>query len=270
MSGYPDAVEKAYATTIIVSGSLPALRYYEEALKATESPAFHAVRLQILLRMASRFTHHREVQAQSAYQEALDLVESMSPHPGSLGHLLEEYSELLGRMGDKDQAAQLLIRATSEPASEPLPRPIYVLDDSTVPPDDALPEIRQVVDAACELIRGGYYESGKSLADQAFSMAEHHLRLVRYGQWYPLDLIAYAYAQAGRVQDAAETASRMLAMSERYWGPDAPAIAIPLERAAQFYLAESRMLPTARELIQRAAAHRRGDRRGRLRRNEFH
>lgn len=79
--GYADGVEQAYATTVVVSGQLPASRFYTEALKATESPNLLGVRLQILIHQAFRYSHHQEVAANSAYEEALSLIESMQTPP---------------------------------------------------------------------------------------------------------------------------------------------------------------------------------------------
>jgi hypothetical protein len=107
------------------SGALRAESFYAAALKATEPAPFHSIRLQILLRMAFRFTHEQEVKAKGAYEEALVLAESMSTRPKFYGNILVSFAELHERMGHPEEAAKLRGRAVSEPASEPLPSPRF-------------------------------------------------------------------------------------------------------------------------------------------------
>jgi len=113
---------------------LPASRFYSEALSAAKSASFILVRLQILIHQAFRYAHHQEVAANSAYQEALALIESMQSPPGYFGQMPRDFADLKERMGDSGTAEQLLTRATSAPSNMPIPYPRFGMQDIPTEP----------------------------------------------------------------------------------------------------------------------------------------
>lgn len=253
--GYSDGVELAYATAIVPSGPLRAESFYAEALKAAQPAKFRAVRLQILLRMAFRFMHSEEVKAKRLYEEALALATSITPRPRFYGRILNNLAELEEKMGNPAEAARLRFRAGGEPTSEPLPYPIFGMEDdpNAPPPTDLSPDIKRLVVEAQRLIFNGEYEQGDRVANQCFALAETYPQVAKIREITYFYLIALAFNQRGRTEDAARILQRDLALSEKAWGPNHPALASAMLSTAWTYINLLRQLKPAHELVERAA-----------------
>jgi hypothetical protein len=252
--GYADGVEQAYATYVAVAGPLPASRFYSEALKATESPGFLLVRLQILIHKAFRYSHHEEVEANSAYEEALALIQSMQTPPGYFAQLLGDFAELKGRMGDPESAGKLLARAASAPSYAPIPYPRFGMRD--VPTDQISgynPDVIALADEVSRLLRERQYERARVTADLAFAVIDALPGRERGPEDEYYERIASGYSASGHKSDAIAVYEREIAASEQLSGPESPAVARTLERVAWRYINDLRMLGPARELVERAA-----------------
>jgi hypothetical protein len=252
--GYADGVEQAYATTVSFMGPLPASRFYSEALKATESPSFRLVRLQILIHKAFRYSHHQEVAANSAYEEALALSQSMQPPPGYFAQMPKDFADLKGRMGDPEGAGKLLARAVSAPSYAAIPYPRFGMQDAPTEQISAYnPGVKAQVYEVERLLRDRQYERGGALADQIFATMAALPRRERYWENDHFESIAFAYSFTGHKSEAIAVLEREIAASKQLCGSETPAFAQTLERVAWRYINDLRMLGPARELIERAA-----------------
>ena len=252
--GYADGVEQAYATTVDVGGTLPASRFYSEALQATEFQDFRSVHLQILIHKAFRYSHSQEVAANSAYEEALALSESMQPPPGYLAQILRDFAELKRRMGDPKAAEKLIARAASEPSYTPVPYPRFGMQDvPTAQISGYDPVVKTLVEEVERLVRDQQFERAGVTAVQAFATIEALPRNARYWEDDHFESIASSYIASGRKSEAIAVFEREIAASEQLWGPEHPAFARTLERTAWQYINGLRMLGRAHELIERAA-----------------
>jgi len=252
--GYADGVEQAYATTVTFMGPLPASRFYSEALKATGPPSFRSVRLQILIHKAFRYSHHQEVAANSAYEEALALCQSMQPPPGYFAQMLRDFADLRSRMGDPEGAEKLLSRAVSAPSYAAVPYPRFGMQDA---PTEEIPGYNPGVKAQVyeveRLLRDRQYERGGALADRVFATMAALPRRERYWENDHFESIARAYSFTGHKSEAIAVLDREIAASKQSFGSENPAFAQTLERVAWRYINDLRMLGPARELIERAA-----------------
>ena len=252
--GYADGVEQAYATTVSVRGPLPASRFYSEALKATESPSSILVRLQILIRQALRYSHHQEVAANSAYEEALALIESMQSPPGYFGQMLRDFADLKSRMGDPGSAEKLLTHATSAPPYAPIPYPRFGMQD--IPTEHISgynSGVKTLIEEVARLLRERQFERAGVAADQAFALIEALPRRERYSEDDHFESIASGYSASGHKSEATTVLEREIAASEQLWGSEHPAFAGTLQRVAWRYINDLRVLGPAHELIERAA-----------------
>jgi hypothetical protein len=235
-------------------GPLPASRFYSEALKATEPSGFRSVRLQILIHKAFRYSHHQEVAANSAYEEALALCQSMQPPPGYFAQMLRDFADLRSRMGDPDGAGKLLSHAVSAPSYAAIPYPRFGMQDA---PTEAIPGYNPGVKAQVyeveRLLRDRQYERGGALADQVFATMAALPRRERYWENDHFQSIASAYSFTGHKSEAIAVLDREIAASKHFWGSESPAFAQTLERVAWRYINDLGMLGAARELIEQAA-----------------
>jgi hypothetical protein len=251
--GYADGVEQAYATTVIVSGQLPASRFYTEALKATESPSFVGVRLQILIHKAFRYSHHQEVAANSAYEEALALIESMQAPPGYFAQMLRDFADLKRRMGDPESAEKLLARAASAPSYAVIPYPRFGMPDVPEQISGYNPVVKAQVEEVARLLREGQHERAAVGADQVFAAIEALLRKERYFEDDHFESIAFSYIASGHMNDAKAVFEREITTSRQFWGSGHPAFARTLLSVAWQYINRLRMLGRAHELTDQAA-----------------
>jgi hypothetical protein len=252
--GYADGVEQAFATTVFVTGPLPASRFYSEALKATESPSLLSIHLQILIRKAFRYSHHQEVAANSAYEEALALIESMQAPPGYFVQMLSDFADLKGRMGDPESAKNLGARVTPAPSYTPIPYPRFGMQDVPIEKVSGYnPGVKMLIEEFERLLHERRYESAGLIADQVFAIMETLPRRERYREDDHFESIAHSYSASNHKGEAIAVFDREITASEQFWGSEHPAFAQTLERVAWRYINDLRMFGPARELIERAA-----------------
>jgi len=126
--------------------------------------------LQILIHKAFRYSHHQEVAANSAYEEALALIEPMPAPPGYFAQMLRDFADLKGRMGDPESAEKLLARAASAPSYAPIPYPRFGMQDVPIEQISGYNSgVKTLVEEVARLFREQQYERAGVTADHAFA-----------------------------------------------------------------------------------------------------
>jgi len=210
--------------------------------------------LQILIHKAFRYSRHEEVAANSAYEEALALIQSMQVPPGYFAQMLRDFGDLKRRMGDPESAEKLLARAVPAPSYAPIPYPRFGMRD--VPTEQISgynPGVKALVEEVTRLLRGGQYDLAGVAADQAFAAIEALPRRERSFEDDHFEIIASAYITSGHKSEAIAVFGREVAASKQLWGSEHPAFARTLERVAWRYINDLRMPGPAGELIEQAA-----------------
>ena len=217
-TGYADGVEQAYAGLVQLSGTLRGDQIYDEALIATPSAQFPAIRLDILLRLAFRMKVNREVKSLRTFREALALAESLPRRPKFFGQILVELADLLERMGNPKEAGVMRRRAASGLPSTPLPAPRYIRGDPPQLGTAVFEEIKALIYESDQLILKGDFDLGTRRLEEAFSRVEADPARAGLLSDFFTGAAGY-FSRKGRTEEAAAILELNLALAERCLGP---------------------------------------------------